>query len=617
MTENLFTKIISFFKNMLIYEPPSTPTRFVLKETEPEKPNQSSGLAESTSELNSLLRFARRLESTIEQAKTTVSQDPSSAEIKGLQQETQNLEKQKAELSPLLLAYSSGEDLEQRSISASLEENLCIIKKLFELPQNKDIVIREIIIPTMPPRNAALTFAMGFVDNKDITSAVLMPLFAVKELGSDILGQLIAQHLPSNQARQVNEFQAVVKSVSDGDTAIFVDGVEGAIVLFTKGFEHRAIGRPQIEQTVRGSQSAFTETLRTNITLVRRLLRARDLVTEVVTLGARSQTDCAVMYLQSVANPDLVGEVKRRLSRISTDNMTPGMLDGFIQDHPGIPFPQTLSTERPDRVSASLSEGRVAILLDGDPFALVVPISLFTLFHSPEDFSQELPTGTLMRILRVVAAFITIALPAIYIAISYYHQEALPTDLALAIAGARERIPFPAFVEILFMEISFEFIREGGTRVPGMLGQTLGIVGAIILGQAVVSANIVSPISVITVALTAIAGFSVPDFRLGMAVRQIRFIFLVMAVMVGLIGVSSGFFVLIVVLCSMKSFGVPYLSPLGPKTTPGLDVLVQGPVYRQERRPDELNTLDPRRQPPISRKWVKENPEGGNRTDEL
>lgn len=604
MTKNLVANFISFFKDLLIYKPPSPMDRFILKEHEPKRPGLLSNLSPLVDELNTLLRFARRLQTAIERAKDTLSQGLDQEKIAALAQEVEVLEAQKAALSPILLAYNSGEDFKQWNISASLAENIIMINKLFRLPDNNDVVIREISIPTSPARKAMLVFMKGLVDNKDITSSVLMPLFAVKELSGNILEALITNHLSSNQAIQINDYQTMIQGISGGNSALFVDGVDGAVLIYTKGFERRAVGRPMIEQTIRGSQSAFTETLRTNISLVRLAIRSPDLVTEMITLGARSQINCAVMYLASIANPDLVREVKRRLNAITTDYIAAGSLDEFIEDDPYIPLPETLSTERPDRVSSHLAEGRVAILLDGDPFALVVPVSLFTLFHSPEDFALKQPSGTFMRIFRLAASFFAGIFPAFYIAICYYHPEVLPTDLLLAIAGARERIPFPSIVEVLFMEFSLEFIREASTRKPGLLGETLGIVGGIILGQAVVTANLISPITVVVVAITAIASFAIPDYRMGMAVRQVRFLYLIAAVLLGLVGVASVLFILTVILSSMKSFGVPYFSPLAPKVIPGLDVVLRGPVFRQEKRPDELNTLDKRRQPAISRKWA-------------
>ena len=258
-----------------------------------------------------------------------------------------------------------------------------------------------------------------------------------------------------------------------------------------------------------------------------------------------------------------------------------------------------------------LAEGRVAFILDGVPLAHIVPVSFFTFFHSAEDFSFKAIASTGLRILRIIAAFITLLLPSLYLAINYFHQEALPTEIALAIAGARERVPFPALIEIVLMEFSFELIREGGLRIPGVLGSTIGIVGALILGQAAVSANIVSPIVVIIIALAGLASFAIPDFQMAMAFRVIRFLMLMLAATLGLVGVASGLLLLTLLLCSMKSFGLPYMLPVAPRVEGNLDVVVRGPVFDQEKRPDGLNTKDSDRQPTISRQWREEKPLGG------
>jgi spore germination protein KA len=281
------------------------------------------------------------------------------------------------------------------------------------------------------------------------------------------------------------------------------------------------------------------------------------------------------------------------------------MLQLLMMDQPILPYPQALSTERPDRVAAALAEGRLAILVDGSPFAIVAPISFFTLLHSSEDFSLPWIAGSFARILRLLGGLINVLLPAMYLAISYFHQEALPTDLILAIGAAREKVPFPAFVEIAAMEFAFELLREGGIRIPGLLGSTIGIVGAIILGQAAVSASIVSPITVVIIAVTGLASFSIPDYSLSFAIRLTRFVFELLAAMLGLIGVAGGIITIIVLLCSMKSLGVPYMAPIAPKTRYGYDVIVRGPNASQELRPDELSPQDIRRQPTVSLKWSK------------
>ena len=506
--------------------------------------------------------------------------------------------------------------LENQSVSSSLDENLNRINNIFELPENMDFVIRRFFIPMNPPLEAALLFSKTLVDKKDINSAILSPLFNTQNIDSlkgDILTILTTQILPVSELEPVQDLPVIIKAVQSGDTILFVDGSAGAIIIETKGFEHRAIGSPRIEQTVRGSQSAFTETLLTNISLVRLMLRAPDLVTDVVAIGKRSQTDCAILYVQSIANPSLVAEVKRRVKSICIDYIAAGTLEQFIEDHPRVFLPQILSTERPDRVAAHLAEGRVALLLDGDPFALVVPATFFTLIHSPEDFALKPPAGTFMRLLRLIAMTIATLSPSLYIALAYYHPEAMPTDLLLAIAGARERIPFPAVVEVFIMELSFEFTREASLRKPGLLGETIGVVGGIILGQAVVSANLISPVTVVVVAITALASFGIPDYRVGMAVRQLRFIFLLAAATLGLLGVAGLIFTGTVLLCSIKSFGVPFLSPLAPKTTSGDDAITLAGVANQEQRPDQLNTKERRRQSPISRNWLKRRPIGRDR----
>lgn len=611
MTNSSLTRVFNTLKNVLVYKPPDTAQPFVLEETSPQQPETQAGLQDAAAELDATLRLARRVERSLDQTKTILTSDPSPDKIKAVQKEVQSLEAQTQEISPIPLSYITRKDVRDQSVSASLDENILLINKIFELPDNKDFVIRQFFIPMKPPLRAALLFSKTLVDKKDVNSTILTPLFNAKNieaLNGDVLTILATQVLPVNQVQPVQDFPSIIKAVQAGDTVLFADGSAGAIIIETKGFEHRGISTPRIEQTVRGNQSAFTETLLINISLVRLTLRAPDLVTDMVTIGARSQTDCAIMYLQSVVNRHLVAEVKRRLSNISTDYIAAGALEQFIEDHPGIPLPQILSTERPDRVSSHLAEGRVAILLDGDPFALVVPISFFTLLHSPEDFALKPPSAVFMRLLRITAFAIATLFPSIYIALVYYHPEAMPTDLLLAIAGAREQIPFPAIVETFIMELSFEFTREASLRKPGLLGETIGVVGGIILGQAVVTANLISPITVVVVAITALASFGIPDYRVGMVARQVRFAFLLMAAVLGLLGVAGLAFIGTIIMCSMKSFGVPFFTPLAPKTKSWGDTIFRTDVFNQEQRPDQLNTREQRRQPPISRKWTKGQP---------
>lgn len=615
--DNLVFKAYRYLKDLLVYKAPSrTAHRFVLGEyKEGEQGDAPSvvppdGLTSSKEELEALIRYGNRLATVMEEAQGLLSKSDQAVKA-DLAEQLKILEKQQTELEPILLAYDTNKgDLKKRELSFSIEENEKIIKQLYFVEINKDIVIRHFIIPGVQPIKAMLVFMDGMIDKELINLAVLQPLMILDKeklalQGDDLLKQLISLFLPSNQAQEVDNFGKVSAGLNTGDTALFLEGVNQAVLIETKGYEHRSVGKPEIEQSVRGSQVAFSEALRVNTGLIRTMMPSNDLVTEIFEIGDRIPTKCAIMYLKSVANPKLIGEIKRRILNIKTDYISDmGVLEQFIEDHPSIALPQMLSTERPDRTVAALSEGRVAILLNGTPFAHVVPVSFFTFFHSAEDFSLKLPIGSVTRLLRLIGTLLAVILPAVYLSIVYFHPEALPTEMILAIAGARERVPFPSVGELLLMEFAFELIREAGLRIPGLLGSTIGIVGAIILGQAAVSANLVSPVTVVVIALTGLASFTIPDYRLAAAGRLLRFVFIALAYMLGLVGVALGLLLVTAVLTNMKSFGVPYMVPIAPKTMAGLDVIIRGPVFRQEMRPDGLNTQDNRRQPHISRQWT-------------
>ncbi|WP_425058675.1 hypothetical protein SCACP_33310 [Sporomusa carbonis] len=630
MENNTLFKAYRFIKNTLTYQPPSKPKPFVLSENKhdqgsdirkdtninAEAQDGKAPLKQAAKEMRSLLEHARDVEQALTSAKDALGREWDAEKIPELKQKLAALEKRQVELRPVLRAYDTASRAKDRAISASLSENEQIVHELYSLPLNMDLMVRKFDIPCTPPLKGMLVFIDGLVDKQVINLAILQPLMLFgnsRQLTRDgDIGSKIVEHfLPSNQAKQVETFAEVANGVNSGDTAIFFDGVTQAIIVETKGYAHRGVERPEIEQSVTGAQAGFSEALRVNTGLIRTLLPTADLVTEIKSVGNRAPTMCAVMYLKSVANPELVDEIKRRLDGVSTDYVIDmGMLEQFIEDQPSVIFPQSLITERADRVAVHLAEGRVAILLAGSPFAMIVPINFFTFFHFVEDFSLKVPAGSFMRMVRLVGTLLAVITPSLYLAVAYFHQEALPTQLALAIAAAREKVPFPAIFEILFMELSFELIREAGLRVPGVLGSTIGIVGAIILGQAAVAANLVSPIMVVIIALTGLASFTIPDYRMAFSLRVARFAFLGLATVLGLVGVAIGLSIAVVVMCRLKSFGVPYMAPIGPKTIAGYDVVFRGSVFRQEKRPDALNPQDNVRQPGIAREWAQEPPVG-------
>jgi spore germination protein KA len=617
-------KVARFIKRLLVYQPPSEPSRFVLNEGADDAhaacPSAKRLLKGDSAELAALIRFARRLTETMAKVQTALAKGRWAAEREVLRAEYVALAKQWAEIGPVILAYDAGAGNEaERPVSTSLAENEEIIKTLYNLPANKDIVLRHLAVATTPYRQAMLAYMEGLVNSQTISLAILQPLMLLaggeRRIDCEAMAKAVMEQLlPTNHARLVTGFRDIQAGINSGDTVIFLDGDAEAILVETKGWEHRSVSRPLTEQSIRGAQVAFTENLRVNTGLVRTMLRATDLVTELIPVGERSRVSCAIMYLSSVANPQLVAEIKRRVEGIDTDYINDsGYLEQFIEDRYILPLPQALSTERPDRVAAHLVEGRVALIVEGSPFALVAPANFFTFFHSGEDFSLQPSAANFLRVLRLFGTLLSVVLPALYVSLIYFHQEAIPTELALATAGAREEVPFPAWFEIMVMEISFELIREAGVRIPGVLGSTIGIVGAIILGQAAVAARIVSPITVILVAITGLASSIIPEYRMAFFARLSRFALMLMAVVMGLVGLAGGLLTLVVALCAMKSFGVPYMVPIAPRTIPGLDVVTRGPVWRRDRRPDPLSPLDPGRQAAPSRAWERKLPTGEER----
>lgn len=504
---------------------------------------------------------------------------------------------------------------ETKLISKKLSDNIDYLKKAYSIPKNGDIVLREFDIvakdKTIP---ASIIFYDGMTDRNIIDLAILQPLMLLSNLEvkgkEDQLSEYISKHLlVHNQTKITQKMSKVIDEINFGGCGVFIDGIDVAFACDVKGWEHRGVDRPEIESVVRGPQEGFTETLRVNTALVRKILKDEDLIVEDVSVGKRSKTPCSLLYIKDIVNDSLVEEVRKRLKSIKIDYIfDTGELEQYLEDNPFMTTPQIIATERPDRVAAVLTEGKVAVIMSGSPFALVMPTTNFDLLQSPEETYIRFPYVNLIRIVRMMAMFVSLFLPGLYVAITNFHHEMIPTDLLLAIEASREKVPFPSVVEILIMEFSFELILEAGIRRPGPLGPTLGIIGALILGQAAVAANIVSPILIIIVAVTGIGSFAIPNFGLGLSYRLLRFIFIFLASMAGFLGITFGLFIYGVWSCSVKSFGVPFMTPVGPKTSSNFLVqFMRSPIWKQEKRHDYLNVKDANKQSKISRQWSFDN----------
>ncbi len=308
--------------------------------------------------------------------------------------------------------------------------------------------------------------------------------------------------------------------------------------------------------------------------------------------------------MQNIANYNLVSEVKYRLNNLEIDSIeSSGQLEQLIEEGNSYGIPQVLATERPDKCAKSLYQGRVVVLLNGNPYALIMPAVAMDFLTSPEDTNLKSNFGNFLRFLRIIATAITLLLPGIYIAITNFHQELLPTELLFSILSSRENVPFPVIVELLIMELSFELIREAGIRIPSPIGSTIGIVGGLIIGEAAVSAHIVSPILVIIVAITGIASFAIPDFAFGFHLRTFRFIFIFLGAFTGFLGIGVGIFAYISILCNIKSFGVSFMAPFSPASLGNNTGYVVPPTWKQESRNSFLSPQKINRQNKTSKKW--------------
>lgn len=523
---------------------------------------------------------------------------------------------------------ASDEFAEYKEIFSTLNVNLEYLKYKYNALISSDVKFREFQFTVRDKQyNACIIYIDGMVNSQIINDFILKPLMLLdkgikhKSVPTAISNNITVRKvkkfnledyvynslLPQNDIKKVSEFNDIISDINSGNCALLIDTMGGAFSLDVKGFKHRSVSEPQNEIVVRGSQEAFVEVIRVNTSILRRLVNSENLIIENSTVGKISKTKVAICYLKNIANDDLVGEVKYRINNLDIDSLvSSGQLEQLIQDNGSTSFPQMISTERPDKVVNLLFEGRVAVIINGSPYVLVCPGIFVDFISSPEDLNLKYQFSNILRIIRIIAIFFSLLLPGLYIAITSYHPELIPTELLFAIAASRESVPFPIIFEIVVMEISFELIREAGLRVPSPIGPTIGIVGALILGEAAVSASIVSPILIIVVSITAICSFAVPDFSLSFTLRFLRFLFLFLGYIAGFLGIAFGLFVYCAILAGLKSFGVSYLSPYFPCENKDTEsTLFLKPIWLREKRSNFLGTKKIDEEGPISMLWKK------------
>lgn len=512
--------------------------------------------------------------------------------------------------SSTLIDTSTTSPTTPKELFTNIDENLNTMKSIYNALINSDIVIREFACHIAKRKyRSFIMYFDGLTDSQIINDFLLEPLMQINyntsfnnnmPLDKYILNSL----MPQNNVKTVSSFSEVASAINSGNCILFVDTLNIAFNIDVKKFEKRSIQTPENETVIRGPHEAFIENIRTNTSLIRRIVNNENLIIENTNIGTLSKTNCSICYMQNIANCDLVSEVKYRLNSLDVDSVeSSGQLEQLIEESPSYGIPQIIATERPDKCAKFLYQGRVVVLLNGNPYALIMPAVAMDFLSSPEDTNLKSNFANFLRFLRIIAASITLLLPGIYIAITDFHQELLPTELLFSILASRENVPFPIIVELLIMEISFELIREAGIRIPSPLGSTIGIVGGLIIGESAVAADIVSPILVIVVAITGIASFAIPDFAFGFHLRIFRFIFIFLGAFFGFLGIGVGIFAYVSILCSIKSFGVPFTAPFAPATVGNNIGYVVPPTWKQENRNSFLSPQQIKRQNKISKKW--------------
>lgn len=464
----------------------------------------------------------------------------------------------------------------------------------------------------------------GIVDgtkvNRDILETLVKPGLGRRESLAGLQGTSLldaaSDALPLGMVHQAANVDEVFSSLFGGSAVILMDGCDKALVVNVSGGEQRSVEEPSAQTVIRGPKEGFNENLRVNLSLIRRRIKSPKMATRTLKLGTITQTEIAVVYLDGIARKEIVDEVMNRLSRIQTDSiLDSGYIEEYIQDSSYSPFPTLLSTERPDVAVGAILEGKVAIIVDGTPFILIAPVTFTRYFQSSEDYYQRADISSFLRIIRFVAFFLSMLLPAFYISITTFHQEMLPTPLLISLAAQREGVPFPAFIEAILMELTFEVLREAGVRMPRAIGPAISIVGALVLGQAAVQAGLVSAAMVIVVSFTAISNFVVPYISLSISARLIRFAMMILGGSFGLFGIMSGMMFVLIHLEGLRSFGVPYMAPFAPlKLSELKDVLIRAPRWAMTQRPSVSNPGNSRRQPdgqqPLPPKKPNEGGEG-------
>lgn len=444
-------------------------------------------------------------------------------------------------------------------LTSSLEENLVKFRSIFE--SDDTIQFRMLENQSQKAVHGCVIYVEGMIDHQVLDEYVIEPAInsnIPRYTRSNYLEELQKKALTASGLCLTQDIQEMTDAVLGGNGVLLLDGSPKAVIIFCKNLESRAVEEASSEKAVRGPRDGFSEPLLTNLSLIRRRVTSPDLKFQYKYIGKVTKTKVCICYLKSIASDQIIKELERRLDELDIDGIVDsGYIQELIKDSPFSPFDTVGYTERPDSIVGKLLEGRVALVVDGSPFVLTVPFIFPEIFQTPEDYYNNFIFASFNRLLRIFGAVLALFVPAIYVSLTNFHQEMLPTPLLLSIAAGRSDVPFPTVLEAFLMLIVFEILREAGARMPTAIGQTVSIVGALVLGQAAVDAKFIAPSMIIIVALTGISALM--STKVQGAILILRFALLILAAFMGIYGVIFGALCIVIHLMSIRSFGVPYM----------------------------------------------------------
>lgn len=493
--------------------------------------------------------------------------------------------KREAELQQQLKKDASSE-----SLFTSLDKNIMMFR--MRLGNSFDLIIKEFQTDGDKGLRGALLLMDGLINIENVNLSILKPMMyeagpkmKTDDIGRPDIDSLSTEFLSVGDVKKLSCVDDIMGELLSGNTILMLDKAKDALSIGLRKWEKRAVSEPQTETVVHGPREGFTETLRVNTSMLRRKIKNANLRLEVMKIGEQTHTDICMTYIEGIVKPGLVDELKKRLDAIVTDSvLDSGYIEAYIEDAPYSLFPTVGNSERPDTVAARLLEGRAAVIVDGSPFVLTVPMTFIGSFQSAEDYYIRPYFASSLRFIRVLSFIVTILAPALYVALTSFHQELIPTQLLFTMAAGRSNVPFPSLVEALMMLVMFDILKEAGIRLPRAIGSAISIVGALVIGQSAVSAGLIGPFMIIVISLTAISSFAVPAQT--DATSILRYIFLLLAGFLGGFGIIMGLLFMLVYLVSLKSFGIFYLAPVTPLNRQGMnDCFVRMPLWKMVKRP--------------------------------